>query len=136
MKLQNITDREMSWLSFNQRVLELAEDPTMPLLERVRFLAIFSSNLDEFYMVRVATLMSKLENEITAANVAGFTPIELMKQVSLRTNELMERHSRVFHEELEPLLKNEGIEFLHWINSMTLSVVMSPSCFKIEFFQY
>jgi polyphosphate kinase len=114
MKLQNITDREMSWLSFNQRVLELAEDPTMPLLERVRFLAIFSSNLDEFYMVRVATLMSKLENGITAANVAGFTPIELMKQVSLRTNELMERHSRVFHEEIEPLLKNEGIEFLHW----------------------
>jgi polyphosphate kinase len=86
----------------------------MPLLERVRFLAIFSSNLDEFYMVRVATLMSKLENGITAANVAGFTPIELMKQVSLRTNELMERHSRVFHEEIEPLLKNEGIEFLHW----------------------
>ena len=114
MKLQNITDREMSWLSFNQRVLELAEDPTMPLLERVRFLAIFSSNLDEFYMVRVATMMSKLENGITAANVAGFTPIELMKQVSLRTNELMERHSRVFHEEIEPLLKNEGIEFLHW----------------------
>jgi polyphosphate kinase len=114
MKLQNITDREMSWLSFNQRVLELAEDPTMPLLERVRFLAIFSSNLDEFYMVRVATLMSKLENGITAANVAGFTPIELMKQVSLRTNDLMERHSRVFHEEIEPLLKNEGIEFLHW----------------------
>ncbi len=114
MKLHNITDREMSWLSFNQRVLELAEDPTMPLLERVRFLAIFSSNLDEFYMVRVATLMSKLENGITAANVAGFTPMELMKQVSLRTNALMERHSRVYHDEIEPLLKNEGIEFLHW----------------------
>ena len=114
MKLQHITDREMSWLSFNQRVLELAEDPTMPLLERVRFLAIFSSNLDEFYMVRVATLMSKLENGVTASNAAGFTPIELMKQVSLRTNDLMERQSRVFHEEIEPLLKNEGIEFVHW----------------------
>ena len=114
MKLQHITDREMSWLSFNQRVLELAEDPTMPLLERVRFLSIFSSNLDEFYMVRVATLMSKLENGVTAANVAGFTPMELMKQVSLRTNELMERQSRVFHEEIEPFLKNEGIEFVHW----------------------
>jgi len=114
MKLQNITDREMSWLSFNQRVLELAEDPTVPLLERVRFLAIFSSNLDEFYMVRVATLMSKLENGVSAANVAGFTPIELMKQVSLRTNDLMERHSRVYQDEIEPLLKNEGIEFLHW----------------------
>lgn len=114
MKLQHITDREMSWLSFNQRVLELAEDPTMPLLERVRFLSIFSSNLDEFYMVRVATLMSKLENGVTAANVAGFTPMELMKQVSIRTNELMERQSRVYHEEIEPLLKNEGIEFVHW----------------------
>ena len=114
MKLQNITDREMSWLSFNQRVLELAEDPTVPLLERVRFLAIFSSNLDEFYMVRVATLMSKLENGVSTANVAGFTPIELMKQVSLRTNDLMERHSRVYQDEIEPLLKNEGIEFLHW----------------------
>lgn len=114
MKLQHITDREMSWLSFNQRVLELAEDPTMPLLERVRFLSIFSSNLDEFYMVRVATLMSKLENGVTAANVAGFTPMELMKQVSIRTNELMEWQSRVYHEEIEPLLKNSGIEFLHW----------------------
>ena len=114
MKLQHITDREMSWLSFNQRVLELAEDPTMPLLERVRFLSIFSSNLDEFYMVRVATLMSKLENGVTAANVAGFTPMELMKQVSIRTNELMERQSRVYHEEIEPLLKNQGIEFVHW----------------------
>ena len=114
MKLQHITDREMSWLSFNQRVLELAEDPTMPLLERVRFLSIFSSNLDEFYMVRVATLMSKLENGVTAANVAGFTPMELMKQVSIRTNELMERQSRVFHKEIEPLLNIEGIEFVHW----------------------
>jgi polyphosphate kinase len=114
MKLEHITDREMSWLSFNQRVLELAEDPTMPLLERVRFLAIFSSNLDEFYMVRVATLMSKLENGITAANVAGFTPIELMKQVSLRTNALMKRKSAVFHDEIIPALKNSGIEFVLW----------------------
>ena len=114
MKLEHITDREMSWLSFNQRVLELAEDPTMPLLERVRFLAIFSSNLDEFYMVRVATLMSKLENGVSAANVAGFTPIELMKQVSLRTNALMKRKSEVFHDEIIPALKNSGIEFVLW----------------------
>ena len=114
MKLQHITDREMSWLSFNQRVLELAEDPTVPLLERVRFLAIFSSNLDEFFMVRVATLMSKLENGVTAANIAGITPMELMKQVSLRTNALMERQSKVYHKEIEPLLKKQGIEFLSW----------------------
>ena len=104
----------MSWLSFNQRVLELAEDSSIPLLERVRFLAIFSSNLDEFYMVRVATLMSKIENNISASNVAGLTPSELLNQVSVRTNELMARQSRVYHEEIEPLLNKEGIEFVHW----------------------
>ena len=104
----------MSWLSFNQRVLELAEDPTIPLLERARFLAIFSSNLDEFFMVRVATLMSKLENDVTAANVAGFTPTELMKQVSIQTNALMARQSKIFYDEIEPQLKNVGIEFVHW----------------------
>jgi len=65
-------------------------------------------------MVRVATLMSKLENGVSAANVAGFTPIELMKQVSLRTNELMERQSSVLHDEIIPALKNSGIEFVLW----------------------
>ena len=110
MKIQHITDREISWLSFNQRVLELAEDSNLPLLERVRFLAIFSSNLDEFYMVRIATLMSKIENEITAANVAGLTPKELLNLVSIRTNELMARQSKIYSEQIEPLLKNEGIE--------------------------
>ena len=62
VKMQNLTDREISWLAFNQRVLELAEDKSLPLLERVRFLTIFSSNLDEFYMVRVASVLRKIEN--------------------------------------------------------------------------
>jgi len=114
MKHQNITDRELSWLSFNQRVLELAEDTDTPLLERVRFLSIFSSNLDEFFMVRVATLISKLENNVTAANVAGITPKELMRQVSFRTNELMLRQSKLYHEEIQPQLSKNGIEFLNW----------------------
>ncbi len=114
MKIQNITDRELSWLSFNQRVLELAEDPTIPLLERARFLAIFSSNLDEFFMVRVATLMTKLENAITAPNVAGITPKQLMQEISTRTSSLLARQSRIFRDEIRPQLKNEGIEFIHW----------------------
>ncbi|PHX66817.1 MAG: hypothetical protein CK518_02250 [Actinobacteria bacterium] len=81
MKFEHVTDREISWLAFDQRVLELAEDAAVPLLERLRFLAIFSSNLDEFFMVRVATLMSKIENQITAPNVAGITPQDLMGQI-------------------------------------------------------
>ena len=116
MKIENVTDRELSWLSFDQRVLELAEDSTIPLLERLRFLAIFSSNLDEFFMVRVATLMSKIENEIIAPNVAGFAPKDLMAGISLHTKELVDRQSRVFQDDIIPKLKEEGIEFLHWEN--------------------
>ena len=114
MKFENVTDRELSWLSFDQRVLELAEDPATPLLERLRFLAIFSSNLDEFFMVRVATLMSKIENEITAPNIAGITPLNLMHEISLRTKALVERQSTVLHKDIVPKLKDEGIEFLQW----------------------
>lgn len=114
MKFENVTDRELSWLSFDQRVLELAEDPTLPLLERLRFLAIFSSNLDEFFMVRVATLMSKIENEITAHNVAGIAPRDLMNEISIRTKVLIERQSQVLHSDIIPKLKENGIEFIHW----------------------
>ena len=114
MKHENVTDRELSWLSFDQRVLELAEDAATPLLERLRFLAIFSSNLDEFFMVRVATLMSKIENEITAPNIAGITPLNLMHEISLRTKALVERQSTVLHKDIVPKLRDEGIEFLQW----------------------
>lgn len=116
MKFENLTDRELSWLSFDQRVLELAEDPATPLLERLRFLSIFSSNLDEFFMVRVATLMSKIENEITAPNIAGITPLDLMHEISLRTKALVDRQSTVLHEDIIPKLKDEEIEFLQWGN--------------------
>jgi len=109
-----VTDREISWLAFDQRVLELAEDSALPLLERLRFLAIFSSNLDEFFMVRVATLMSKIENQITAPNVAGITPQDLMGQISTKTRELVARAYKSLHDDLIPQLKVEGIEFVQW----------------------
>ena len=114
MSKLNLTDREISWLSFDQRVLELAEDSTVPLLERVRFLAISSSNLDEFFMVRVATLMSKIENDVTAANVAGFKPKELLAVVSTKVNELVARQSKVLNDDILPELKKHGIEFVKW----------------------
>lgn len=114
MKMQYLTDREISWLSFDQRVLELAEDSQVPLLERLRFLAISSSNLDEFFMVRVATLMSKIENDISSPNVAGYKPKELLKVISKKTNELVERQSKVLIEEILPELKKHGIEFVKW----------------------
>jgi polyphosphate kinase len=114
MKIEHLTDREISWLSFDQRVLELAEDSTVPLLERLRFLAISSSNLDEFFMVRVATLMSKIENDVTAANVAGHKPKELLALISTKVNELVARQSKTLHDDILPELKKHGIEFVKW----------------------
>ena len=82
---ERLIDRELSWLAFNERVLELAEDPSNPLLERCRYLAIFSSNLDDFFMIRVASVKRKLENGVTKKNTAGYSPQELIAEISQKT---------------------------------------------------
>jgi polyphosphate kinase len=114
MSMEHLTDREISWLSFDQRVLELAEDTSVPLLERVRFLAISSSNLDEFFMVRVATLMSKIENNVSTPNVAGYRPLELLELISTKVNELVSRQTETLHSSILPALKQQGIQFVTW----------------------
>ena len=111
---ETLIDRELSWLDFNQRVLELAEDKTTPLLERCRFLAIFSSNLDDFYMIRVATLKRKLEAGVTKANTAGLTPNELMDLLSKKTQELITRKTKCFHDDVHLKLSKEGINIVRW----------------------
>ena len=114
VKMQNLTDREISWLAFNQRVLELAEDKSLPLLERVRFLTIFSSNLDEFYMVRVASVLRKIENNISTVNSAGYAPQELLAEISRIAKDLVAHQYRIFEQDLRPALAQEGIELVTW----------------------
>ena len=109
-----LIDRELSWLSFNERVLELAEDSNLPLLERMRFLGIFASNLDEFFMVRVATLKSKIVSGVKVKNSAGFSPLELMEQISLQTRTLIDRQTRCLHKELLPGLALAGVSLVTW----------------------
>ena len=109
-----LVDRELSWLDFDQRVLELAEDPQTPLLERCRFLSIFSSNLDDFYMIRVATLKRKLESGVTKPNTAGYTPTQLMTAISDKTEELMRRVTKCYHEDIFPKLIESDINLLNW----------------------
>ena len=109
-----LIDRELSWLSFNERVLDLAEDKKIPLLERCRFLAIFSSNLDDFYMIRVASLKMKIENGYYKANSAGFSPQDLMKEISEKTQKLINRQSTCFQESILPELAASGIEISTW----------------------
>ena len=107
-------DRELSWLRFNQRVLELAEDPALPLLERVRFLAIFASNLDEFFMVRVAGLKRRIAAGVAVRAASGLLPREVLEQIWATSAELMARHASCFRDEVIPALAKEGIELLRW----------------------
>jgi polyphosphate kinase len=106
--------REMSWLDFNARVLAQAEDRRMPLLERVKFLAIFATNLDEFYMVRVAGLKRRQEMGLALIASDGLSPRDTLSRIYARTEELVARHARCFIEEVEPALDDEGIRIVHW----------------------
>lgn len=107
-------DREVSWLAFNERVLELAEDPTQPLLERVRYLAIFASNLDEFFMVRVAGLKRRIATGLAVTAASGLSPRQVLEAISGRAHDLAARHARVFAEEVQPALATQGITLVRW----------------------
>ncbi|WP_083460021.1 RNA degradosome polyphosphate kinase [Jiangella muralis] len=107
-------DRELSWLAFNHRVLELAEDPDVPLLERARFLAIFSSNLDEFYMIRVAGLKRRMAAGVAFPSVSGMMPREVHERTLERTRELMARQTKCFRSDVLPALVKEGIDIARW----------------------
>lgn len=111
---ERFLDRELSWLRFNQRVLELAEDPEIPLLERVRFLAIFTSNLDEFFMVRVAGLKRRIAAGVAVKAASGLMPREVLEQILTVTGELSQRQAQLFNDEIVPALSGEGIELVRW----------------------
>jgi len=105
-------NRELSWLEFNHRVLEEALDPTVPLLERVKFLAIVSSNLDEFFMVRVAGLKRAIRSGEPATGPDGLTPAETLAEVSRRAHELSAHQHRCWMEELQPALEREHVRLV------------------------
>lgn len=107
-------DRELSWIAFNARVLELAEDPNLPLLERTRFAAIFASNLDEFFMVRVAGLKRRIAAGVAVRSASGLAPKEVLARSYTASRELMQRHGAFFRDHLVSDLAAEGIELLRW----------------------
>src|SRR5688572_30484544 len=101
-------NRELSWLEFNQRVLDEALDDSLPLLERLKFLAITASNLDEFFMVRVGGLQVLVEQGITAADPSGMSPSEQLEAISRRTQEMVRTQHACFRD-LEAKLAEAGI---------------------------
>jgi polyphosphate kinase len=107
-------NRELSWLDFNARVLALAADPSLPLLERAKFLAIFASNLDEFYMVRVAGLKRRDEMGLSVRSADGLSPREQLRRIGERTQQIATRHAKVFGELVRPALADQGIVIVTW----------------------
>jgi len=107
-------DRELSWLAFNQRVLELAEDPSLPLLERANFLAIFASNLDEFFMVRVAGLKRRIITGLAVPTNVGRAPADVLEDVRAKAHELQDRHAAAFRNLVKPALDEAGIHIEAW----------------------
>lgn len=112
-------DRELSWLRFNNRVLDLEKDPHVPLLERAQFGSIFASNLNEYFMVRVAGLKRRMEMGVAKNTVSGMTPRQQLHEISVLNHQEQENHARYTIETLLPELAKQGIELLKW-NELTL----------------
>src|SRR5215471_7504752 len=106
---KNFINRELSWLAFNQRVLEEAQDPTQPLIERVKFLTIFSSNLDEFFEIRVAGIKQQIESETSDVGPDGLSPTELFDRIQKTVRELVGTQYALWRNDLLPELAKNGI---------------------------
>src|SRR5256714_10855286 len=106
---KNFINRELSWLEFNRRVLEEARDPTQPLIERVKFLYIFSSNLDEFFEIRVAGIKQQIESETSDVTAEGLSPTETFNQIQRLAQELVATQYELFNTELLPQLEKNKI---------------------------
>ncbi len=111
---ERYVNRELSWLDFASRLLDLAEDRTLPLMERVKFLAIFSGGIDEFFQVRVAGLKDQVAAGVRLRSPDGRTPLEQLHDVRDKVCELMAREDRIYLEGILPALGDEGIHVLGW----------------------
>ncbi|WP_442875980.1 RNA degradosome polyphosphate kinase [Amycolatopsis sp. NBC_01480] len=127
-------NRELSWQDFNARVLALAEDESQALLERAKFLAIFASNLDEFYMVRVAGLKRRDETGLPVRSADGLTPREQLDYIAKRNQDLVERHTAAFEEHLRPELAEQDIRIVGWADLAGADQLRLSSYFSEQIF--
>src|SRR5205809_6316003 len=106
---KNFINRELSWLEFDRRVLEEAQDPTQPLIERVKFLTIVSSNLDEFFEIRVAGIKQQIESETSDIGPDGLSPTETFNAIQRTAHEMVATEYALWRDELAPALAKQGI---------------------------
>ena len=111
-KPEYYVNRELSWLKFNERVLSEARDKSLPLFERLKFLSITSSNLDEFFMVRVASLKDQVHAGYEKTDIAGLTPKEQLREISEQTHELVRVQYSTFTRSVMPALEKVGLHLI------------------------
>ena len=109
---RNYVNRELSWLEFNYRVLSEARDKSLPLFERLKFLSITASNLDEFFMVRVASLKDMVHAKYDKPDIAGLKPEEQLEKISQKTHELVNQQYSTYNRSLVPALKQQGLKII------------------------
>lgn len=114
----NFINRELSWLEFNRRVLEEAQDPTQPLMERVKFMTIFSNNLDEFFEIRVAGIKQQIQSQTSEIGPDGMSPSETFNAIQRLVHELVATQYDLWNKELVPALAKNGIR-LHDVAQLT-----------------
>ncbi len=131
---ENLISRELSWLEFNQRVLDEAVDPKNPLLERGKFLSITTSNLDEFFMVRVGSLKDQIHSDIDKPDPAGLSPKQQMKRVAVRAHKMIEDEYAIYNDSFLPQLKREGIEIVSFDRLQEAYLDVVESFFDHEVF--
>jgi polyphosphate kinase len=131
---ERFQERELSWLQFNERVLELAEDDSIPLLERVQFSAIFASNLDEFFMVRVAGLKRRINAGLAVSGASGLVPTQVLRQTLERSAQLQKRHAQNWSKNLHPKLKSAGINIMKLTDLSTQEKHQLTDIFKMQIF--
>jgi polyphosphate kinase len=129
---QHFLNRELSWLAFNQRVLDEALDPRNPLLERVKFFCIFSSNLDEFFEVRVAGIKQQIESDIVERSMDGLTASETFRAVQRRVRQMVEQQYACWREQLLPQLAEHGIQFLSFPAVDARDAQWIENCYRTE----
>src|SRR5690606_8806238 len=123
----NFFNRDLSWVEFNRRVLEEALDPEQPLLEKVKFLSIFHSNLDEFYMIRVSGLKEQIAANVLEPTIDGLTPIEQLQKIEKMIKPMLETTFNLWHNEIIPALKDRKSTRL---NSSHVKISYAVFCLK------
>ncbi len=131
LKPEYFYNRELSWISFNYRVLSEVQDRNRPLFDRMSFLAITASNLDEFFMIRVASLKDMVQVNYTKKDIAGMTPSEQLAAISIQTHQLIKEQYKIYNNEIIPDLLNNGIKIISYYEDLN----EEQSLYVDEFFQ-